>query len=88
MPTTMAAVAIGKNDMGLVAIDLTSGAIRDLSVSGWGAVGQPAWSPGCFVSTVSLVRGMQRLTLLFQADSDAAVKKPDLSGCCYFPIDF
>lgn len=31
--------------MGLVRIDLPAGSIRELSVSGWGAVGQPAWSP-------------------------------------------
>ena len=45
MSTTMAAVATGNHDMGLVAINLSSGETRDLSVSGWGAVGQPAWSP-------------------------------------------
>jgi serine/threonine protein kinase/Tol biopolymer transport system component len=42
---TLAAVAIGKQDMGLVTVEISSGAIHELSVSGWGAVGQPAWSP-------------------------------------------
>lgn len=42
LPDTLAAVAIGKDDMGLVSIELPSGSIRELSVSGWGAVGQPA----------------------------------------------
>jgi Tol biopolymer transport system component len=42
---TLAAIAIGQDDMGLVSVELPAGAIRDLSVSGWGAVGQPAWSP-------------------------------------------
>jgi DNA-binding winged helix-turn-helix (wHTH) protein/Tol biopolymer transport system component len=42
----LAAVAIvGKDDMGLVKVDARSGIVQDLSVSGWGAVGQPAWSP-------------------------------------------
>jgi serine/threonine protein kinase/Tol biopolymer transport system component len=45
LQNTLAAVAIGKEDMGLVRVDLPSGAVQDLSVSGWGAVGQPAWSP-------------------------------------------
>jgi serine/threonine protein kinase/Tol biopolymer transport system component len=42
---TLAAVAIGNDDMGLVSVDLHAGSIQELSVSGWGAVGQPAWSP-------------------------------------------
>ena len=33
---TLAAVAIGKEDMRLVSIDLPAGSIRELSVSGWG----------------------------------------------------
>jgi serine/threonine protein kinase len=41
----LAAVAIGDEDMGLVRIDLQNGSIQELSTSGWGAVGQPAWSP-------------------------------------------
>ena len=45
LPDTLAAVAIGKEDMGLVSIELPSGSIRELNVSGWGAIGQPAWSP-------------------------------------------
>jgi serine/threonine protein kinase len=45
LQNALAAVAIGKEDMGLVRVDLPSGSIQDLSVSGWGAVGQPAWSP-------------------------------------------
>ena len=45
LPDTLAAVAIGEVDMRLVSIELPTGSIRELSVSGWGAVGQPAWSP-------------------------------------------
>ncbi len=41
---TLAEVASGKDDMGLVSIDTPSGTIRDLTVTGWGAIGQPAWS--------------------------------------------
>ena len=41
----LAAVAIGDEDMGLVRVELPSGSIHDLSVKGWGAVGQPAWNP-------------------------------------------
>jgi Tol biopolymer transport system component/tRNA A-37 threonylcarbamoyl transferase component Bud32 len=43
---TLAAVAFGKKqDMGLVRVELPGGTITDLSVSGWNAIGQPAWSP-------------------------------------------
>jgi serine/threonine protein kinase/Tol biopolymer transport system component len=44
-PDTLAAVASGKDDMGLVRVDLPLGSIQDLSVTGWGAIGQPAWGP-------------------------------------------
>ncbi len=46
-PNTMAAVAINPKDMGigLFTVDLPSRSVKDLSVSGWGTVGQPAWSP-------------------------------------------
>ena len=45
LPNTLAAVAMVKEEMGLVSVELPAGSIRELSVSGWGAVGQPAWSP-------------------------------------------
>jgi serine/threonine protein kinase/Tol biopolymer transport system component len=41
---TIAAVADGNDDMGLVRVDVTSSEIKDLTVVGWGAIGQPAWS--------------------------------------------
>ena len=43
-PERLAAVAIGDDDMGMVSIELPSGSVHDLSVTGWAAVGQPAWS--------------------------------------------
>jgi len=42
---SLAAVAVGNGSMGLVRVELTTGLVRELSVSGWGAIGQPAWSP-------------------------------------------
>ena len=45
LPDTLAAVVGGDKGMGLVRIDLPSGSIQDVSVSGWAEVGQPAWSP-------------------------------------------
>ena len=42
---TLAAVAGGDEDLGLVSVELPSGTMRDLSVKGWGAMGQPVWSP-------------------------------------------
>jgi eukaryotic-like serine/threonine-protein kinase len=43
---TMAAVALTQQDLGigLFSVDLRSGSVRDLSVSGWETIGQPAWS--------------------------------------------
>ena len=45
MPNTLAAVASGEVDLGLVSVELPAGSIRELSVSGWASLGQPAWSP-------------------------------------------
>jgi Tol biopolymer transport system component len=42
--STLAAVVYGDDDMGLVELRLPGGTARDLNVTGWGAVGQPAWS--------------------------------------------
>jgi len=42
---TLAAVVDTNDAMGLVTVDVPSGTIRELSMTGWGAVGQPAWSP-------------------------------------------
>ena len=44
-PNHLAAVATGGEDIGLLRIDLPGGSIRNLSVSGWQLLGQPAWSP-------------------------------------------
>ena len=40
----LAAVAAGGDDMLLVTIEQPSGTVRDLTASGWGSFGQPAWS--------------------------------------------
>jgi len=80
-PTTMAAIAIGKDDMGLVKIDLSSAAIRDLSVSGWGAVGQPAWSPDGKTIFAPAILGRQgSLFQLWAFDAQTGAHRPLTSG--------
>ena len=41
----LAAVAVGDDDLGVLTIQVASGAIRNLSVTGWGSLGQPVWAP-------------------------------------------
>jgi hypothetical protein len=43
-PDRLAAVAIGKEDMGLLTVELPTGQMQDLNITRWKAVGQPAWS--------------------------------------------
>jgi Tol biopolymer transport system component len=45
LDTLAAVVNGGDKGFGLVRVDLPSGSIQELSVSGWAEVGQPAWSP-------------------------------------------
>jgi serine/threonine protein kinase/Tol biopolymer transport system component len=41
---TLAAVVLSKDGVGLVRLDTASGEVRDLSMTGWDNIGQPAWS--------------------------------------------
>ena len=79
LSNTLAAVAIGKEDMGLVSIELPAGSIRELSVSGWGAVGQPAWSPdGSTIYTPAVQYSSTFQIWAFDASS--GVHRPLTSG--------
>ena len=81
LPNVLAAVAIGKDDMGLVRIDLPTGSIRELSVSGWGAVGQPAWSPdGAAIFTPAALRGINAKFQIWAFDPHTGAHRALTSG--------
>jgi len=57
---TLAAVVDTNDAMGLVTVDVPSGTTREVSMTGWGALGQPAWSPdgrSIFVAAFSQQKG-------------------------------
>jgi Tol biopolymer transport system component len=77
----MAAVVIGQHDMGLVTVDMRTGAIRDLSVTGWGAVGQPAWSPdGLTIFTPAVSAQPGSLFQVWAFDARSGAHRPLTSG--------
>jgi serine/threonine protein kinase/Tol biopolymer transport system component len=78
---TLAAVAIGKHDMGLMTIEISSGAVRELSVSGWGAVGQPAWSPdGATIFTPAISEKPGSAFQIWAFDAQTGAHRPLTSG--------
>ena len=76
---TLAAVAEGQDDLGLVTVELPAGTIRDLSVAGWGLVGQPAWSPD---GTTVLAPALRRsgTTQIWAIDVHSGARRPLTSG--------
>ena len=81
LPDTIAAVVIGQHDMGLVTVDMRTGAIRDLSVTGWGAVGQPAWSPdGVTIFTPAVSAQPGSLFQVWAFDARSGAHRPLTSG--------
>jgi Tol biopolymer transport system component len=79
----LAAVAIGHDDMGLVSIELPAGSIRDLSVSGWGAVGQPAWSPDgatIFAPALPASSNPPSIMQIWAVDARTGAHRPLTSG--------
>ena len=80
---TMAAVALTNSWIGLLTVDLSSGATRDLSVSGWGTIGQPAWSADGSEIFAPAVPGTQRFIPIMQIwefDARTGASKPLTSG--------
>jgi Tol biopolymer transport system component len=77
----MAAVAIGRDREELVTIDLSTGAIRDLAVSGWKDIGQPAWSPdGRTIFAPAEPRQSGSLQQIWAFDALTGAHRPLTSG--------
>jgi eukaryotic-like serine/threonine-protein kinase len=77
----LAAVATVKEDMALVTIELPAGSIRELSISGWGAVGQPAWSPdGATIYTPAIPSEPGSVFQIWAFDARSGVHRPLTSG--------
>jgi serine/threonine protein kinase/Tol biopolymer transport system component len=78
---TLAAVALGKQGyLILLSIELPAGSIRELSLSGRGAVGQPAWSPDgatIFAPAVPLGDSVHQI---WAFDADTGARRPVTSG--------
>ncbi len=81
---TMAAVAFGKGmGIGLFSVDLRSGSTRDVSVSGWGTVGQPAWSADgsqIFAPAVPVTQRFIPIMQIWEFDARTGTSKPLTSG--------
>ena len=87
---TMAAVATIKEDMGigLLSVDLRSGSTRELSVSGWGTIGQPAWSPDggeIFAPAVPIQRFLPMMQI-WEFDARTGAHKPLTSGSTQYQL--
>lgn len=78
---TLAADAEGKDDLGLVTVELPAGTIRDLSVAGWTTLGQPAWSPdGATVFARGEILGGETTTQIWAIDAHTGTRRPLTSG--------
>ncbi len=66
--------------MGLVSVELPAGSIRELSVSGWGAVGQPAWSPDGSTIYTPAVPIYSSTFQIWAFDASSGVHRPLTSG--------
>jgi serine/threonine protein kinase len=81
LPDTLAAVVATNDAMGLVRVELPAGSIRDLSVSGWAAVGQPAWSPdGATIYTPAITSQPGSIFQIWAFDVRSGVRRPLTSG--------
>ncbi len=76
----IAAVAIGKEDMGLVSVELPAGTIRELSVTGWKAVGQPAWGPDGTIIFCPAVAVAQSTFQIWAFDAHTGAHRPLTAG--------
>ncbi len=81
----MAAVALinGSMGIGLLTVDPGSGSTRDLSASGWGTIGQPAWSADgrqIFAPAVSTTQRFIPIMQIWEFDARTGASKP-LTSC-------
>ena len=86
---TMAAVASTKEGIGLLTVELGSGSTRDLSVSGWGTIGQPAWSADgsqIFAPAVPLTQRLMSMMQIWEFDARTGAHKPLTSGTTQYQL--
>jgi DNA-binding winged helix-turn-helix (wHTH) protein/Tol biopolymer transport system component len=90
-PDKMAAVVSvpGTMAIGLTSIDLRRGDIRDLSVTGWGTIGQPAWSPdsGQIYAGAVPVGQLSAMTHIWAFDARTGNHKALTSGSTQYRMD-
>lgn len=90
-PDKMAAVVTLGETMaiGLGTADLRDGSFRELSVSGWGTVGQPAWSPdgGAIYAPAVPIGRVSAMIHIWQFDARTGEHKPLTSGSTQYRLD-
>jgi len=82
---TMAAVALMKENsgIGLLTVDLGKGSTQDVSASGWGTIGQPAWSADgsqIFAPAVPVSQRFIPIMQIWEFDARTGASKPLTSG--------
>ena len=83
---TLAAIADIKGYMGLVRVELPSGSITDLSVSGWGALGQPAWSPDGATIFAPAVPDGSSINQIWAFDARSGAHRPLTSSSTAYQV--
>jgi Tol biopolymer transport system component len=88
---TMAAVVNvwGTMAIGLVTVDLRDGNFRDLSITGWGTIGQPAWSPdgGAIYAPAVPIGRVSPMIHIWEFDAGTGDHKPLTSGSTQYRLD-
>jgi Tol biopolymer transport system component/DNA-binding winged helix-turn-helix (wHTH) protein len=90
-PDKMAAVVSvpGTMAIGLTSVDLRSGNFRDLSVTGWGTIGQPAWSPdgGEIYAPAVPIGRLSPMIHIWEFDARTGDHKSLTSGSTQYRLD-
>jgi Tol biopolymer transport system component len=77
---TLAAVVAGTSELGLVSIELPAGTIRELSMSGLGGVGNPAWSPDGATIFAPAILNFGTTTQIWAFNARTGTHRPLTSG--------
>jgi len=89
-PDRLAAVIFGKEDMGLLSVELPTGKMRDLSVTGWGGggggLGQPAWSSDGVTIFVPAFSRQNGVTQIWAFDAGTGGHRAITSGSTEYSL--